>query len=66
MNALVASDPATAADLSLRAFELTPANDSLRGRLAADAALSLHAAGRTAEGKAFVDGVLGHVLPADQ
>ena len=65
-NALAASDPATAADLSLRAFELAPANNSLRGRLAAETALSLHAAGRTAEGKAFVDGVLGQVLPADQ
>jgi len=65
-NALAASDPATAADLSRRAFELAPANDSLRGRLAAETALSLHAAGRTAEGKAFVDGVLGNVLPADQ
>jgi DNA-binding CsgD family transcriptional regulator len=65
-NVLAASDPATAADLSLRAFELAPANNSLRGRLAAETALSLHAAGRTAEGKAFVDGVLGHVLPVDQ
>jgi hypothetical protein len=65
-NALAASDPATAADLTLRAFELAPENNSLRGRLAAETAVSLHAAGRTAEGKAFVDGVLGHVLPADQ
>src|SRR4029077_10558427 len=51
-KALAASDPATAADLSLRAFELAPANNSLRGRLTAASPPSVRARRVTLAGKA--------------
>jgi DNA-binding CsgD family transcriptional regulator len=65
-TALSTSDPSTAADLCCRALELTPDNDSLRGSLAAQAVLLLHAAGRIGEGKDFADGVLRQLMPVDQ
>jgi DNA-binding CsgD family transcriptional regulator/tetratricopeptide (TPR) repeat protein len=64
--ALSASDPSTAADLCSRALQLTPDDDSRRGSLAAQTVLLLHAAGRTAEGKDFADGVLRQFPPVDQ
>jgi DNA-binding CsgD family transcriptional regulator len=63
---LADSDPSTAADLCRRALELASDADPVRGPLAAQTALLLHAAGRVGEGKAFADAVLGEVLPPEQ
>jgi DNA-binding CsgD family transcriptional regulator len=65
-RALAASGPGTAADLSRRALELASKDDPVRGTLAAETALLLHAAGRVAEGKEFADQILGEILPAEQ
>ena len=65
-RAVAASGPGTAADLSRRALDLASNDDPLRGTLAAETALLLHAAGRAAEGKEFADRILGEVLPAEQ
>jgi DNA-binding CsgD family transcriptional regulator len=66
-NALGSSDPATAADLCRRAFELTPAGDARRSSLATTAALLLHAADRTEDARAFADGVLrGRLTPEEE
>jgi hypothetical protein len=65
-TALSTSDPNTAADLCCKALQLMPDDDSLRGSLAAQTALLLHAAGRTGEGKDIADGVLRQFMPVDQ
>ena len=65
-RALAGSDPGTAADLSLRALDLAGRDDPLRGSLAAETALMLHAAGRVTEGKEFADRILGEVLVPEQ
>jgi len=65
-RALAVSAPGTAADLSRRALDLAGLDNPLRGTLAAETALLLHAAGRAAEGKDFADRILGEVLPAEQ
>jgi AAA ATPase domain len=61
-RALGSSDPGAAADLTRRALELAGAGDPLRGPLAAETALLLHAAGRVEEGKSFADHALGEAL----
>jgi hypothetical protein len=65
-RALAGSDPSRAADLSLRALDLAGRDDPLRGTLAAETALLLHAAGRVTEGKDFADRILGEVLAPEQ
>ncbi len=65
-RALAGSDPGRAADLSMRALDLTGKDDPLRGSLAAETALLLHAAGRVTEGKEFADRILGEVLAPEQ
>jgi len=65
-GALGSSDPGAAADLSRRALELAPPGDPLRGLLAGETALFLHAAGRIEEGKSFADKALGEALSAEQ
>lgn len=65
-RAIAAAGPGMAADLSRTAFDLARQDDSLRGTLAAETALLLHAAGRGAEGREFADRVLSEVLPAEQ
>ena len=60
------SDPGAAADLTRRALELAGAGDPLRGPLAAETALLLHAAGRVEEGKSFADHALGEALSVEQ
>ncbi len=57
-RAVSTSNPEVAADLSRLAVDLTSPTDVLRPSLAAEAALLLHAAGRTEEGIAIVEGVL--------
>jgi DNA-binding CsgD family transcriptional regulator len=66
-QALAATDPGAAADLSRRALELAPRQHPLRGPLVAETALWLHAAARPGEeAKAFADTALRDVLPAAQ
>ncbi|NMO49938.1 AAA family ATPase [Actinoplanes sp. TBRC 11911] len=65
-TALSSSDPSTAADLCYRALELAPDDDALRGALATQTVLLLHAAGRVREGKDFADRMLRQFLPDDQ
>jgi DNA-binding CsgD family transcriptional regulator len=65
-EALGATDPGAAADLSQRALELAPRQHPLRGPLVARTAVWLHAAGRGEEAKAFADTALRQVLPPEQ
>jgi DNA-binding CsgD family transcriptional regulator len=62
-EALATTDPGASADLSRRALELAPERHSLRGPLVVRAAMSLHAAGRIEEAKAFADNRMREVLP---
>src|SRR6202158_2312849 len=63
-EALATTDPGASADLSRRALELAPDRHQLRGPLVVQAAMSLHAAGRIEEAKAFADNAMRQVLPA--
>lgn len=65
-EALAASDPGAAADLSRRALELAPPRHALRGPLAAKTTLLLHEAGRVDEARTFADTSLRETLPSDQ
>ncbi|MCW3062906.1 MAG: LuxR family transcriptional regulator, partial [Solirubrobacterales bacterium] len=65
-EALATTDPGASADLSRRGLELTPERHSLRGPLVVQAAMSLHAAGRIEEAKAFADNAMRAVLPAPE
>jgi DNA-binding CsgD family transcriptional regulator len=63
---LGAVDPAAAADLGRKALDMIGPSDPLRPPLVAQVALSLHTAGRAAEGKAFADSALRTSLPPAQ
>jgi DNA-binding CsgD family transcriptional regulator len=65
-EAIGATDPSAAADLSRRALELVPPDHPLAGPLVASTTVWLHAAGRTDEAKAFADTALRRVLPPAQ
>ena len=65
-EALATTDPGASADLSRRALELAPERHPLRGPLVVQAAMSLHAAGRIQEAKAFADDAMRQVLPVGQ
>jgi DNA-binding CsgD family transcriptional regulator/tetratricopeptide (TPR) repeat protein len=65
-EALGIADPSASADIAGRALELTPARHARRGPLVARRALSLFAAGRGEEAKAFADSALRQHLPAEQ
>jgi DNA-binding CsgD family transcriptional regulator/DNA-binding Lrp family transcriptional regulator len=65
-EALATTDPGAGADLSRRALELAPDRHPLRGPLVVQAAMSLHAAGRIEEAKAFADSTMREVLPVAQ
>jgi DNA-binding CsgD family transcriptional regulator/tetratricopeptide (TPR) repeat protein len=60
---LATTHPGASADLSRRALELAPERHPLRGSLVVRAAMSLHAAGRIEEAKAFADNSMRAVLP---
>jgi DNA-binding CsgD family transcriptional regulator len=62
-EALATTDPGASADLSRRALELAPQRHPLRGALVVQTAMSLHAAGRIEEAKAFADKQMRAVLP---
>ncbi|HWF26388.1 MAG TPA: AAA family ATPase [Solirubrobacteraceae bacterium] len=63
---LATTDPGASADLSRRGLDLAPERHPLRGPLVVQAAMSLHAAGRMEEGKAFADNAMRAVLPVAQ
>jgi DNA-binding CsgD family transcriptional regulator len=65
-EALAASDPGAAADLSRRALELAPPRHPLRGALVANTAVLLHEAARVEEAKVFADTSLREALPSEQ
>lgn len=65
-DALDATDPGAAADLSRRALDLAPRDHPLRRELVAQTAVRLHAAGRGEEAKAFADTALRQALPAEE
>jgi DNA-binding CsgD family transcriptional regulator len=62
-QSLSTTDPGASADLSRRALDLAPERHALRGPLVAQAAMSLHAAGRVDEAKIFADDALRDVVP---
>jgi hypothetical protein len=65
-EALATTEPGASADLSRRALDLAPERHALRGPLVVQAAMSLHAAGRMEEAKAFADDAMRQVLPVAQ
>ena len=65
-DALDASDPGAAADLSRRALDLAPRDHPLRRALVAQTAVRLHAARRGEEAKAFADTALRQALPTEE
>jgi DNA-binding CsgD family transcriptional regulator len=65
-RSLGTSDPATAADLAMRALELTSREDPRRGPLVAEIAILLHAAGRLDEATSFARTALTPLLPPAQ
>ena len=65
-RSLAGSDPGTAADLGLQALRLARDDDPLRSALVVETTVLLHAAGRSAEGKAFADALLRRTLSADE
>jgi DNA-binding CsgD family transcriptional regulator len=65
-KSLGTSDPTTAADLAMRALELTPRDDPRRGPLVAEVAILLHAAGRLDEATSFARTALTPLLPPAQ
>jgi DNA-binding CsgD family transcriptional regulator len=65
-QALAASNPDAAADLSQRALELSPDDSASRAALISETALLLHAAGRAQEGRVVVDSALRDVLTPEE
>jgi DNA-binding CsgD family transcriptional regulator len=65
-KSLGTSDPAAAADLAMRALQLTPREDPRRGPLVAEVAILLHAAGRLDEATSFARTALTPLLPPAQ
>ena len=65
-EALATTEPGASADLSRRALELAPERHPLRAPLVVQTAMSLHAAGRIEEAKAFADNSMRHVLPVKE
>jgi hypothetical protein len=65
-EALAASDPGAAADLSRRGLELAPRRHPLRGPLVVQTAVLLHEAARVEEARAFAGTSLREALPAEQ
>jgi DNA-binding CsgD family transcriptional regulator len=60
------TDPSASADIANVALSLVPSRDPLRGPLVARRTVSLFAAGRSKEARAFADDALRQSLPAEQ
>jgi DNA-binding CsgD family transcriptional regulator len=65
-HALASTDPATASELSRKAFALTREGASERVPLVKETLLLLHAAGREVEARTFADEVLRDALSAEE
>ena len=65
-EALGMTDPGASADMASVALSLLPSRNPLRGPLVARRTVSLFAAGRSKEARAFADNALRQSLPADQ
>jgi DNA-binding CsgD family transcriptional regulator len=65
-ESLGATDPSASADIASVALTLAPARHPLRGPLVARRTVSLFAAGRSKEARAFADNALRQSLPAEQ
>jgi DNA-binding CsgD family transcriptional regulator len=65
-EALGMTDPGASADIASVALSLLPSRHPLRGPLVARRTVSLFAAGRSKEARAFADNALRHSLPAEQ
>jgi hypothetical protein len=60
------TDPSASADIASVALSLAPSRHALRGPLVARRTVSLFAAGRSKEARAFADNALRQSLPAEQ
>ena len=65
-EALGMTDPSASADIASVALSLAPSRHPLRGPLVARRTVSLFAAGRSKEARAFADNALHQSLPAEQ
>jgi DNA-binding CsgD family transcriptional regulator/tetratricopeptide (TPR) repeat protein len=65
-NALVTTDPRTAARFGRRALEIAPGHHPRRGEIVGTTAIALHIAGNSDEAIAFADHALRETLPAQQ
>jgi DNA-binding CsgD family transcriptional regulator len=65
-EALVTTDPDTAATFGQRALEIAPAHHPRRGEIVGTTAIALHIAGNSEEAIAFADQALRETLPATQ
>ncbi len=65
-QALVTTDPGTAAQFGQRALEIAPAHHPQRGEIVGTTAIALHIAGNSEEAIAFADRALRETLPAIQ
>ena len=65
-EALVTTDPDTAAQFGRRALEIAPAHHPRRGEIVGTTAIALHIAGNSEEAIAFADHALRETLPALQ
>ncbi|HXJ64272.1 MAG TPA: AAA family ATPase [Actinomycetota bacterium] len=64
-EALLTTDPTTAAQFGERALELAPAHHPRRGEIVSTTAIALHIAGNSDEAIAFADGALRQTLPVE-
>jgi len=65
-EALVTTDPDTAATFGRRALEIAPAHHPRRGEIVGTTAIALHITGNSEEAIAFADQALRETLPATQ
>ena len=65
-ESLGVTDPSASADIASVALSLAPSRHPLRGPLVARRTVSLFAAGRSKEARAFADNALRQSLPAEQ
>ena len=65
-NALLTTDPDTAAQFGVRALDIAPPNHPRRGEIVSTTAIALHIAGNSDDAIAFADRALRQTLPPEQ
>jgi DNA-binding CsgD family transcriptional regulator/tetratricopeptide (TPR) repeat protein len=65
-NALLTTDPDTAAHFGMRALDIAPAHHPRRGEIVSTTAIALHIAGNSDEAIEFADRALRQTLPPEQ